>query len=292
MTPVLRLAPSGLAQASRLASSGLARRTPFRWAVTAFALALAITACAPRRISLPSGAGTPFPGFDSGYRQATADCAGVQSLSAALALSGRAGRTKLRGRIDAGFAAPSDIRLEGVAPFGKPVFVLVSSAAATTLVLPRDKRVLRGTAPAEIVEALAGVPLGPAELRGVVAGCGLASAPPTAGRTYDDGWAAVDAGDTTTYMRQIEGRWRVVAATRGAITIDYADFAGGRASTVHVRTTPVPGGIGSDLTLRISQLEINVPLGRTVFEYDVPSDWAPLTLDELRRAGPLGGDAR
>ncbi len=74
-------------------------------------------------------------------------------------------------------------------------------------------------------------------------------------------------------------------------TIDYADFSGGRAGTVHVRTAPVPGGAAADLTLRISQLQINVPLGPEVFEYEVPSDWAPLTLEELRRAGPLGGGA-
>ena len=43
-----------------------------------------------------------------------------------MALSGKAADTKLRGRIDAGFAAPSRARLEGVAPFGRPVFVLTA----------------------------------------------------------------------------------------------------------------------------------------------------------------------
>lgn len=253
-------------------------------------LALAAApACTPKRPALPTGPGTTFPGFDSAYTQASAECAGITSLSAALGLSGRAGRTKLRGRIDAGFAAPADLRLEGVAPFGKPVFVLVSRDGRATLVLPRDERVLRDAEPAAIVEALAGVPLGPAQLRALVAGCGLDGGVPTAGRTYDGGWAAVDAGDTTTYLLQIEGRWRIAGATRGAMTIDYADFAGRRAQTVHVRTMPAPGTAVADLTLRVSQLEINVPLERAVFEYGVPPGWAPLTLDELRRAGPLGG---
>lgn len=264
-------------------------RAPFTLSI-ALSLALAASACTPKRPALPTGPGTSFPAFDSAYTQAAGECATVTSLTAALGLSGRAGRTKLRGRIDAGFAAPSDLRLEGVAPFGKPVFVLVSQGERATLVLPRDERVLRDAAPAAIVEALAGVPLGPAELRGVVAGCGLAGATPTGGRTYEGGWAAVDAGDTTTYLRLIDGRWRIAGATRGAITIDYADFTGGRAATVHVKTMPAPGGAAADLTLRISQLEINVPLERAAFEYAVPAGWAPLTLDELRRAGPLGGD--
>jgi len=168
----------------------------------------------------------------------------------------------------------------------------VSRGERTTLVLPRDARVLRDAAPAAIVEALAGVALGPADLRALVAGCGLGAATPTAGRSYPDGWMAVDAGDTTTYLRQIEGRWRMGAATRGPLTIDYADFAGGRAATIHVRTMPSPGGTAADLTLRVSQLEINVPLEAAAFAYEVPADWAPLTLDELRRAGPLGGDVK
>lgn len=253
-------------------------------------LALAASACTPKRLALPSGPGVSFPGFDSAYTQAAAECAGVQSLTAALELSGRAGAAKLRGRIDAGFAAPSDIRLEGVAPFGKPVFVLVSQGERATLVLPRDERVLRDAAPAAIVEALAGVPLGPAELRAVVAGCGLGAPVPSVGRSYDEGWAAVEGGDTTTYLRRLDGRWRIAASRRGAITVDYADFAGGRPQTVHVRTSPAPGQAAADLTLRISQLEINVPLERAVFAYAVPPGWAPLTLDELRRAGPLGGE--
>lgn len=268
----------------------MSSRAPFTLSI-ALSLALAV-ACTPKRPALPTGPGTPFPDFHAAYGQASGECATVKSLTVALGLSGRAGPTKLRGRIDAGFAAPSDLRLEGVAPFGKPVFVLVSQGEHATLVLPRDERVLRDASPAAIVEALAGVPLGPAELRAVVAGCGLETGPPAGGRTYAGGWAAVDAGDTTTYLRQIDGRWRIAGATRGAITVDYADFTGGRAATVHVKTRPAPGGAAADLTLRMSQLEINVPLERAAFEYDVPSQWAPLTLDELRRAGPLGGEGK
>jgi hypothetical protein len=260
----------------------------------ALPLALAVTcaACTPKKPSLPSGPGTPSQGFEAPFAQAIADCGRVNTLTAALGLSGKAGRTKLRGRIDAGFAAPADLRLEGVAPFGKPVFVLVSRGDRATLVLPRDERVLRGASPAAIVEALAGVPLGPAELRAVVSGCGLVMGKPSAARSYDGGWLALDAGETTGFLKQVDGQWRVAGSTRGTLTVSYADFAGGRASTVRITTAPSPGGAAADLTLRISQLEINVPLDGAAFDYQVPEGWAPLTLDELRRAGPLGGDGR
>ena len=54
-------------------------------------------------------------------------------------------------------------------------------------------------------------------------------------------------------------------------------------------TATGPNANGTDLTLRLSQLEINMPLDAAVFEVEVPADATPLTLDELRRAGPLGG---
>ncbi|OFW09843.1 MAG: hypothetical protein A3H96_22685 [Acidobacteria bacterium RIFCSPLOWO2_02_FULL_67_36] len=259
------------------------------WAAAVFAAALLGSACATHVVPVPSGPGAPFPGFDAAYEQATGDCRAVSTLTAALALSGRAGRTKLRGRIDAGFAAPASLRLEGVAPFGKPVFTLVSKGGDATLVLPRDNRVLRGAAPEAIVEALAGVPLTPARLRLVIAGCGLDLSAPSNPRAYQNGWAAAETGDATVFLRQLEGRWRVAASRRGSVAIDYADFESGRASTVRIRTAPPGGAAAADLKLRVSQLELNVPLDKAAFDVEVPRDAVPLTLDELRRAGPLGG---
>jgi hypothetical protein len=44
----------------------------------------------------------------------------------------------------------------------------------------------------------------------------------------------------------------------------------------------------ADITLRVSQLEINAAIDDGAFEVDVPPDAMPLTLEELRRSGPLG----
>jgi hypothetical protein len=49
------------------------------------------------------------------------------------------------------------------------------------------------------------------------------------------------------------------------------------------------GRVSADLTLRLSQVEIDTPLDAKVFESEIPPRAVPLTLDELRRAGPLGG---
>ena len=131
-----------------------------------------VSACAPKAPALPSGGGAPFPDAASAYAEATSQCRGVRTLSAELALSGRAGRQKLRGRVLGGFAEPGLVRLEAPAPFGRPVFTLVVRDGMATLVLNRDRRVVRDAPPAALVEALTGVALGPDELRAAIAGCG------------------------------------------------------------------------------------------------------------------------
>ena len=248
-----------------------------------FVLLAAVAACGPpARPALPSGTGTPFAEFASAYQEAVAECSTIQAVTAELALSGRAGSTKLRGRIIAGLAAPADIVLEGL-HFGKPIFVLVGRGGTATLFLPRDNRILRGEEPSAIVEALAGVPLSPAELRSAVAGCGLQTGlRQPAGEPSAPTGSAVESANGTVYLRRIEGRWRVAAAMRNRITVQYGDFAAGRPATVFVKTDV------ADIALRVSGVEINVPLDPRVFDFEVPKDAAPLTLEELRRAGPLG----
>ena len=256
-------------------------------AVALVSVSVLLSGCAPKTPTLPSGSGAPFPGFASAYAQATEGCDTIKTLSAVMSLSGRAGRQKLRGRIDAGLDAPDRIVLEAVAPFGKPFFVLAAAGKESTLVLPRDGRVLRGAPPQAIVEAITGVSLDPAELRMVLSGCGVPAGQALSGASFDGGWASIAAGETTMWLRQMEGRWRVAAATRGPIAVHYADFSASRPATVNIRVT-VSGAPGADLTLRLTDVDVNVPLEPRVFELDVPRDAVPITLDELRRSGPLG----
>ncbi|MEN3338279.1 MAG: hypothetical protein V7647_1955 [Acidobacteriota bacterium] len=270
-------------------------RTSARLLLILLTATLAAAGCGRRaRVALPAGPGAAVADFTTPYREATAECLGLKTLSASIRLSGRAGPAKLSARIDSGFAAPAAIRLEGYPRInfgGRPFFVLVSAGADSTLVMPRDARVLRSAAPAAIVEALTGVALGPADLRAIVAGCGLQAAPPSAGRSFPRGWLAIESGETSVFLRTIAGRWRVGGARRGALSVAYTDFVAGRPGAVRV-TLPATGGPGADLLLRLSQLEFNPPLDTHAFEVEVPRDAVPLSLDELRRAGPLGGDRK
>lgn len=247
---------------------------------------LLASGCAPARPSLPSGTESPFPEFASAYSEAVAECRVARSVLAELGLSGRAGGTKLRGRISAGITEPSSIRLEAVA-LGRPVFILAGRDGRATLLLVREDRVVTDAPPEAIVEALTGVALTPPELLAAVAGCGLGAGDPSNGRTFNDEWAAVETPGGLTYLRRIEGRWRVGAVVRGPMQVLYADFVSGLPSTVHVRT-----GTVADITLRLSQVEINTPIDDRAFEVNVPDDALPLTLEELRRSGPLGEGGR
>jgi outer membrane lipoprotein-sorting protein len=268
---------------------GETRPRAARWLLVC-ALTTSSAACGRPVPTFPTGSSTPYPDFPAAYRGATQACRDVKTITASMSLSGRAGRTKLRGRIDAGFEAPSRMRLEGLAPFGRPVFVLTSNGEKSTLVLPRDGRVLANAAPEEIVEALAGVAIGPDTLRIIVSGCGFtAGDPQDEGRAYHDGTIAGKVEQQTMYLRPTGSAWNVSGASRGEVSVFYSDYANGRPSTIRVRATPASGPL-ADLTLRLSQVDVNTAIDPRAFTPAVPDGAVPLTLEELRRAGPLGAE--
>jgi len=250
-----------------------------------------ITACAPKPPTLPSGTPTPFPDFRSAYEAATQRCQGVKTLTVSMSLSGRAGSTKLRGRIDAGFEAPARSRLEGIAPFGKPVFILVADGSRGTLVLPREDRVLADAPPDRIVEALAGVALGADTLRTIVSGCGFGGAPAgDEGQKFSNGWVGGRTLESVVFLRPAGAAWTIAAAARAPLTVFYANDSAREPASIRIRTEE-KGRAAADLTLRLSDVETNTTLDPRTFDIrpDLPAKPVPMTLDELRRAGPLGG---
>ena len=286
------------------------RATAARRLTTARALAvillLATAACAPKRLALPSGPGTPTAEFQAPFDQASISCRGVRTLRTTIRLAGRAGGQRMRGTLIAGLAQPDALRLEGVAPFGPPAFILVAHDESATLLLPRDNRVLTGVSAADILEALAGVRLDPAALRALLAGCVVADPQPAAGRVFDKGgvikigygttgyprqrWMAIEVGHgTTAYLRQQQGQWRIVAGVLPGLEVQYGQFEAGLPRQVQIQSRADQAlAVPVNLTLTLSDLSTNVTLNASAFEVDVPRDAAPMTLAELRDSGPLG----
>jgi hypothetical protein len=247
-------------------------------------------------MKLPSGAGTPTSDGAEALSEATAACRAVSTITAVIAVSGSVGGHALRVKLLAGLAAPALARLEAVAPFGQPLFIFVARDGDATLLLPRDDRVLEHGRPEAVLEAIAAVPLDAEGLRAVLTGC--AAAPDAAGaRQLGDDWRVVPDGERDLYLHRdsrVAG-WRLVAAVHResstpAWRAEYGGFnaavpPNGLARTVRLASV---GSNRFDLRLVLSQVEINAKLDEDAFNPQIPPTATPITLSELRTAGPLG----
>lgn len=255
----------------------------------ALLLAVVAGACAHRGIALPAGEGEPFPEYAAAFDEAARPCRDVRSLSAELAVSGRVGGGKVRIRVIAGISATGGLRLEGVAPFGPPAFVLAASGGTATLLLPRDNRVLRGERASAVLDALVGLDLDAADLLALLTGCVVPAPGVSGGRQYASGWARIDlAGGAAVFLHRDAGQaWRIRAGARPPLRVEYEPGAGAAPATVHLRLDG-DRGRSSGLRIALSQVELDARLGPGVFTVSIPADARPITLAELRAASPAG----
>jgi hypothetical protein len=252
--------------------------------------ALSAAACGTPLLKLPPGPGAPASDAADAFAQATAVCGRVSTISAEVAVSGSVNGQRLRGRILAGLASPSAAYLEAPAPFGAPLFIFAANGGQATLLLPRDRRVLERGEPAAVLEAIAGVPLDPPELRAALTGCATADAAAFAqGTSLGSDWRKLPGDGQQLYLRRerTSAPWRLVAAIHEGDTgwrADYRDFVGDLPRTIRL-TSLAPRAF--DLRLELSQVEINVPLDAATLRVSVPPGTQPITIDELRDGGPL-----
>jgi hypothetical protein len=243
--------------------------------LAAAALVIATAACAPKvRVALPSGAGAPLTDVASAEQAARASCRAPRALTADLRLSGRIDGERVRGTLQVGLTSDS-MRLEGLAPFGAPVFVLAAQPSQAVLLLPRESAVVRGTSAAEMLDAIVGVRLTPADLLAIVSGCGLADWQVTGGAAYGDAWTRLDlGGDRRLWLRRAgaagagaTGEPVLMAAEDGRWRVDYTRV-----------------GTAWPTAIRLQQAGASSPTTDAVFAVD-----APEALDALP-AGALDVD--
>jgi hypothetical protein len=203
-----------------------------------------------------------------------------------MGLRGRAGGRRLSGRLLAGFERPGSMRLEAVVPFGPPGFILATRGKEAVLLLPRDERVVRGESSDEILGSLTGVALAPADLQAILTGCVVPDSKPTGGRMHANGWASIDLEGGATMYLQRAGSWRIRAARRNGWNVDYPVWQGTFPQTIRLQSQDERANV--DMTATLSQIEVNVEVDPAAFTVDVPPNASPLTLEELRAAGPLG----
>ena len=257
------------------------------------AAALASASCGASLLKLPAGPGVPASDAAAVLAAATAACGQVRTFSAEVAVSGKLHGRKMRGTLAVGFAAPASARIEAIAPFGAPLFIFVATDDDGTLLLPRDDRYLAHAPPATLLSAVAGVPFGPADLRAIVTGCGTTGRDVVGAQQIGSTWRRVQvSGGRNLYLHRDDRAWRLVAMVASrteAARVEYAGFDGDVARSIHLVEYTGPGAppSGYDLRLTLSQIEINIPLEADVFRVQIPRSADPMTLDELRRIGPV-----
>jgi hypothetical protein len=168
--------------------------------------------------------------------------------------------------------------------FGSPAFVLGGSADSATLWLPRNERVLTARAD-EILEALTGLRLGPRALLAVLDGCVAQADAVTASARYGP-LGAITTDDGRMFLEQRDGRWRITRALTAGLIVEYSDIQGDWPRALRI-TTEAGHTPAVSLSMTIDQIDVNLPREAKDFVVNVAGNAAPMTLDDLRAAGPL-----
>jgi hypothetical protein len=82
------------------------------------------------------------------------------------------------------------------------------------------------------------------------------------------------------------GTWQISAGRRSGWEVEYPMWQGAFPQTIRLRSAADQANV--DMTATLAQIEVNTDLDPATFNVDVPQGTAPLSLDELREAGPLG----
>jgi hypothetical protein len=253
--------------------------------------------CAPALMRLPQPPGGPLG--ENELRETLDEnsqrCRAHSTMTAEVSVKGSVAGQRLRGRMTLGVERPASVRLEAVAPFGAPIFILVARGDDATLLLPRDARVVEHGRSKDVLDAVTGVPLTSQELVHITMGC-VTDVPHVAAREFDDTWRLYG-NETGDWYFHRDGRsktWVLTALVHQPSTGEpgwRVDFSGYLDGSPHVlRLTSLDGGekhgATFDLQLALSQVESNTRLGANVFSVQIPPGSQPITLNELKHARP------
>ena len=255
--------------------------------------ALLTSSCGATLLELPAGTGTAAADGAEVVAQATSACRAVTTLTAEIAVSGSVNGQRVRATLAAGLAAPASARLEAYA-FNQAVFTFVAVGDDGTLRVDRDRQALEHAPPADILEALTGVPLDAAGLLAMLTGCAT-NPNPAAARQLNGEWRMVPDASGSVYIRRDKrgGEWQIVAARRRdrSGTEWRADYRGHTAGLPRDVRLISADRQRFNLHLELRSLEPNEAIDPESFRLPLSPALDRITLDELRRAGGFGGAA-
>src|SRR5688572_9975816 len=236
-------------------------------------LAITVTtaACAAKLYVPPTGPGVPFAEAATVWQSVAARCRDAKSFAAEITVSGWLGEPRERlPRFTAhgALTRDDDIYLEIPALAGRPVLQMAGRAGQAVFLLPRDERVLLGES-RDIVEALTGLRWGAKDLLNVLSGCVTTPAATITGTSYGTRSSIELGGDAHAYVSQRDGVWRLEAAARDGLLIEYRYDVGAYPSTVRVWSTAA-NVTPLNVTFAVSQHNVNTDLEAKTFVLDVP----------------------
>ena len=253
------------------------------------AMLLATAACAPKvNLALPAGSGTPLADVAAAEQVARTACATHPAITADLRLSGRIDGERVRGTLQVGVTRDT-MRLEGLAPFGAPVFVLAAQPGRATLLLPRESAVARGDSAADLLDAVVGVALTPADLLAVVSGCGLADRTVRGGAAFGAEWTRVDLeGDRRLWIRRLgeAGPPAIVAAEDDRWRVEYTRRDAGWPTAIRLLQRAT-GPVRTDAVFAVDAPEAMDALPAGALDVEIPKDAREVALADLRKSREL-----
>jgi hypothetical protein len=256
-----------------------------RGCAAATVLLMLSSACATRGFVPPSATPVPEPESAAIWQQVTERCRGVQLFQAEIRVRGRVGEARERFNppaIHGAITRSQDIYLE-VPTLAGTVLQMAGTAGEVTLLLPKDRRVLRAGTD-EVFEGLTGLAWGPRELLDALSGCVTSSDAPVTGGRSGNLLHVVLSPTSEAWLEHRDGRWQLRAARVDTWMLEYRRHDVIWPAEIRVTaTSPVP----VDLVFTLHQVSTNIELPASAFSLEVPPGFEPMSLDELRAIGPL-----
>ena len=255
-------------------------------------LVLFTASCAGRAsFVVPRGAGVQVPEAATTWSAVVTACRSTTSYRSEFALTGRIGDRRIRGlasaRLFTALAANGSIGLEASVS-GQLLFRLGGTTDEATLLLRDQNRVVTAR-PNEILEALIGVPVEPQRLLAIVTGCVTMTESIDRAVRHNDVLEVVTS-DASVYLTAAGTGWHVRAARFANIAVDYFAFERGLPRDLRIATTGTTGPAVT-LDLRVQAIQTNASLDPTLFRVTIPEGATPISIEELRRVGPLADPA-
>jgi hypothetical protein len=249
------------------------------------ASALAATACGHAMFAPPAGPGVPVANPEAAWTEATRGCGAARTYSAAMRVSGRAGEQRIWPlALDVAVAVDRSIYM-GATVAGRSIFVLAGTAGQATLWLRREERSVTAP-PADILEAILGIPLPPERLVALFTGCvttdQVVSAASQRGRVM-----TIDTTDARVHLERRDSGWQTRAGESEGFVVEFARESSSFPQKIWIRSAAGrEPRVAIDVT--VSDLEVNGAIPPRVFSPPAGAAAAqPMTIEELRAAGPL-----